>query len=68
MGVFKTLYCEVTHYFLPSENGDMASILSSRNSSDSEVRLQYTHLSVTVSSVFYVTGVFRLTVEVAGSS
>ncbi|XP_077091047.1 host cell factor 2 isoform X2 [Siphateles boraxobius] len=43
VGVFKTLYCEVTHYFLPSENGDMASILSSRNSSDSEWKLPGPH-------------------------
>ncbi|CAM4562637.1 unnamed protein product [Leuciscus chuanchicus] len=43
VGVFKTLYCEVTHYFLPSENGNMASILSSRNSSDSEWKLPGPH-------------------------
>lgn len=39
VGVFKTLYCEVTHYFLPSEEGDMASTRFGRNSSDSEVCL-----------------------------
>ncbi|XP_048011499.1 host cell factor 2 isoform X1 [Megalobrama amblycephala] len=43
VGLFKTLYCEVTHYFLPSENGDMASILSARNSSDSEWKLPGPH-------------------------
>lgn len=70
VGVFKTLYCEVTHYFLPSENGDMASILSAQNSSDSEVCLQHLHLSSFqfCVGVFYVTAAFCLTVEAAGSS
>ncbi|XP_065121807.1 host cell factor 2 isoform X1 [Paramisgurnus dabryanus] len=39
VGVLKTLFCEVTHYFLPSECGDMASTLSSQNSADSEWKL-----------------------------
>uniref|UniRef100_A0A671S8C3 Host cell factor 2-like n=1 Tax=Sinocyclocheilus anshuiensis TaxID=1608454 RepID=A0A671S8C3_9TELE len=43
VGVFKTLYCEVTHYFLPSEEGDMASTLFGRNSSDSEWELPGPH-------------------------
>ncbi|KAK2892945.1 hypothetical protein Q8A67_012933 [Cirrhinus molitorella] len=42
-GVFKTLYCEVTHYFLPSEGGDMATTLSGRNSSESEWKLPGPH-------------------------
>ncbi|XP_051977060.1 host cell factor 2-like [Xyrauchen texanus] len=37
VGVFKTLFCEVTYYFLPSEDGDLASSLSGRNSTDSEL-------------------------------
>uniref|UniRef100_A0A8C1VAW8 Host cell factor C2 n=1 Tax=Cyprinus carpio TaxID=7962 RepID=A0A8C1VAW8_CYPCA len=43
VGVFKTLYCEVTHYFLPSEEGDMASTLFGRNASDSEWKLPGPH-------------------------
>ncbi|XP_018928722.2 host cell factor 2 isoform X1 [Cyprinus carpio] len=43
VGVFKTLYCEATHYFLPSEDGDMASTLSCQNSSDSEWKLPGPH-------------------------
>ncbi|XP_016122263.1 host cell factor 2-like [Sinocyclocheilus grahami] len=43
VGVFKTLYCEVTHYFLPSEDGDMASTMSCQNSSDSEWKLPGPH-------------------------
>ncbi|XP_050964392.1 host cell factor 2 [Labeo rohita] len=43
VGVFKTLYCEVTHYFLPSEDGDMATTLSGRNSSSSEWKLPGPH-------------------------
>ncbi|NP_001314768.1 host cell factor 2 [Danio rerio] len=44
VGVFKTLFCEVTHYFLPSENGDMASVLSAQyTSSDTEWKLPGPH-------------------------
>lgn len=40
VGVFKTLFCEVTHYFLPSEDGDFVSIMSDQNQADSKVRPQ----------------------------
>ncbi|XP_051974921.1 host cell factor 2-like [Xyrauchen texanus] len=43
VGVFKTLFCEVTHYFLPSEGGDLASTLSGRNSADSEWKMPGPH-------------------------
>ncbi|XP_055046704.2 host cell factor 2 [Misgurnus anguillicaudatus] len=43
VGVLKTLFCEVTHYFLPSESGDLASTLSSQNSADSEWKLPGPH-------------------------
>ncbi|XP_058629865.1 host cell factor 2 isoform X2 [Onychostoma macrolepis] len=43
VGVFKTLYCEVTHYFLPSEECDVASTLFGQNSSDSEWELPGPH-------------------------
>ncbi|TRY69907.1 hypothetical protein DNTS_015363 [Danionella cerebrum] len=39
VGVFKTLFCEVTHYFLPSANGGMVSTLSAQTSSDCEWKL-----------------------------
>lgn len=43
VGVFKTLFCEVTHYFLPSEGGDLALILSGQNPDDSKWKLPGPH-------------------------
>lgn len=70
VGVFKTLFCEVTNYFLPSEGGDLASILSGQNPADSKVCPQL-HPSVKPTecvclSIVYLCSV--LIVEAARSS
>ena len=57
VGVFKTLFCEVSHYFLPAESDQVASAVSSRTANSKEVKSLYT-VDVSLDSLKEIFGGF----------